>query len=77
MSHHKEQYASLLKKELARFFDHNIPRPDGVLISVTNVYLDDAALRATVMVSIYPDANAKEIFASLKEYEAEAPREIT
>ena len=72
MSHHKEQYASLLKKELARFFDHSVPRPEGTLISVTHIDLNDKDSRAIVWVSIYPDKNAKDIFASLKIYEAEA-----
>jgi len=74
MSHHKEQYASLLKKELARFFDHHVPRPEGTLISVTRVDLNESDSRAMVWVSLYPDTTAKEIFASLKEYEAEAHR---
>lgn len=74
MSYHKAQYASLLKKELARFFDHYVPRPEGTLISVTRIDLNDSDSRAIVWISLYPDTKAKEIFASLKEYEAEARR---
>lgn len=74
MSYHKEQYASLLKKELARFFDHHVPHPAGTFISVTRVDLNESDSRAIVWLSLYPDNKAKEVFSSLKAYEAEARR---
>lgn len=61
-----ERLASYIKKELAFFLHENISLPEGVFLSVTQVFMDDSLERVQVYISVFPEKFSFEVFKELK-----------
>lgn len=77
MPYHEERFASFLKKEISDFLQANVPREDGAFISVTKVFTRERSDKAEVLISIFPEGRAAEIFRHIKRLERAARKYIS